>query len=524
MTGLAKFVYVKLIMKIVQYVILAPLALLLLSCIEQNERANATADLDPMTYAILVDSSSFYYVDVKHYDASDPTLPIGIFDSGTGGLTVMDALVRYDAHSNQSQLDSADGVSDFSRERFIYLADQANMPYGNYYSESKSELLVEHVLKDVQFLLSNNYYPQASSTGFLTDKKPVKAIVIACNTATAYAKDHVQKLIDRSGLDIPVIGVIDAGSRGVLEVFDKAESGTIGVFATVGTIASKGYENTILALKQQLGYRGEIQVYNQGGYGVAEAVDQEPGFIDYDADQPREDYLGPSLSHLQHPIDKSLMDSYRFDFTANKMLCDAADRDDCDVLQINSTDNYVRYHLVSLLEQLRKAPDAQPLKALVLGCTHYPYLIKAIRSKLDELYNYQRNGAYVYRHVMRREIHIIDPAENVAAELYGYLADASRFNPQGSMDSSEFYITVPNKHNNRIKTDEQGRFTYAYKYGRNVGEIQEYVKVVPFSRSTIPGETIDRMGETIPETFRLIQAFSDNHVKIHPVPVKDRIQ
>lgn len=511
-------------MKIVRYIVFSFITLPFSSCMERSEQASAAAGLDPITHAILNDTSSFYYVDVNDYHAADPTLPIGIFDSGTGGLTVMNALVRYDAHSNQNLVAGADGVPDFSKEKFIYLADQANMPYGNYYSEGKSDLLIEHVLKDAQFLLASNYYPGASSTGFLTDKEPVKAIVIACNTATAYAKDHVQKLIDRSGLDIPVIGVIDAGARGVLEVFDKTESGAIGVFATVGTVASKGYENTILALKEQLGYRGDIQVYNQGGYGVAEAVDQEPGFINYEAHEPREDYLGPSLGHPKYPIEKSLIARYRFDFTANNMLCDATDPYACNVLQINSTDNYVRYHLVSLLEQLRKTTNAQPLKALVLGCTHYPYLINAIRTILDELYDYQQRGKYVYRHLMQPEIRIIDPAENVAAELHGYLVEASRFNPRGSIDSSEFYIAVPNMHNKEVKTDAQGRFTYGYKYGRNAGEIQEYVKVVPFSKANIPEETIARMDEMIPETFRLIRAFNGSNVKTHRIPAGDRIQ
>src|SRR5690606_19708124 len=241
---------------------------------EGRRTAEATL-LDPMIHAILEDTSSFYYVDVRNY-STDATLPIGIFDSGTGGLTVMDALVRYDAHGNEDHATGSDGSPDFSKEKFIYLADQANMPYGNYYSERKSDLLVEHVLKDAQFLLSDKYYPEASASSYATGKQRVKAIVIACNTATAYAKEDVETLIHESGLDIPVIGVIDAGARGVLDVFGKDEDGAIGVFATVGTIASKGYERTITELKEQLGYRGDIQIYNQGGYGVAEAVDREP--------------------------------------------------------------------------------------------------------------------------------------------------------------------------------------------------------------------------------------------------------
>ncbi|MGV3761147.1 glutamate racemase [Parapedobacter sp.] len=510
-------------MKANPVVAIIAVAYVLVSCTSGEKRADTATSLDPMIHAILEDTTSFYYVDVHDYP-TDETLPIGIFDSGTGGLTVMDALVRYDAYDNESQLTGGDGHPDFSKEQFIYLADQANMPYGNYYSERKSDLLVEHVLKDAQFLLSEKYYPDASAVNFVTGKQRVKAIVIACNTATAYAKEDVEALIQESGLDIPVIGVIDAGARGVLDVFEKDEDGAIGVFATVGTIASKGYERTIMEWKDRLGYRGDIQIYNQGGYGVAEAVDREPGFISSVADQPREDYLGPSFNHGQYPIEKALMDSYRFDFSGNKMLCGSRGGEDCNVLQINSADNYIRYHLVSLLEQLRTTAGAHPLKALVLGCTHYPYLTGDIRRTLDELYAYQRDGEYVYRHVMAPEIQLIDPAENVAAELHSYLAQNAQFNPSGSVDSSEFYIAVPNMHNNEVQTDGKGHFTYAYKYGRNVGEIQEYVKVVPFSKANIPAETLGRMGEQIPETFGLIRTFSNTSDKTVALPAVNRIR
>lgn len=86
------------------------------------------------------------------------------------------------------------------------------MPYGNYHKENQDTLLEEHIIKDVQFLLSNKYYPDAHSAIYRTDKSPVKSIVIACNTATAYGTEKINLLMDRAGLDIKVIGVIDAGA------------------------------------------------------------------------------------------------------------------------------------------------------------------------------------------------------------------------------------------------------------------------------------------------------------------------
>lgn len=105
---------------------------------------------------IFNNQDSFYYIDFAKYEKIQPDLPIGVFDSGTGGLTVLDALLRFDQNTNSGLEKKADGLPDFKNEEFIYLADQANMPYGNYFSENKSDLLVEHIIKDTQFLLSKN--------------------------------------------------------------------------------------------------------------------------------------------------------------------------------------------------------------------------------------------------------------------------------------------------------------------------------------------------------------------------------
>jgi len=154
---------------------------------------------------------------------------------------------------------------------------------------------------------------------------------------------------------------------------------------------------------------------------------------------------------------------------------------------------------------VRLTEGAQPLKALVLGCTHYPYLTSEIHAVLKQLYNYQVDGKYRYRSLMAENVHIIDPSENVAKELYAFLSEHQLQNPAGNMLDSEFYISVPNLNNSNVKLDEAGRFTYDYKYGRKAGEIQEYIRVVPFSRENIPAETIDRLSATIPATFELIR-------------------
>ena len=299
-------------MKKLNFVLYALLSGSMVSCFQQKAEEIETALL-PIEEAILKDSSNFYFIDFGQYPKPLNELPIGVFDSGTGGLTVLDAIVRFDEFNNLNKQAGADGVVDFQNEDFIYLADQANMPYGNYHAANKTDLLLEHIIKDFQFLLDNKYYTSASEQT-LTTKKPVKAIVVACNTATAYGYSEAVEFIKKTGVDIPVIGVINAAVKGTLGQFNKNEDGTIGVFATVGTIASEGYERTILAGIKEGGYSGKLQIVNQGGHGLAEAVDGEVDYIDRKLNKPRESYRGPSLNDEIHRIDKKYLEAYNFNF------------------------------------------------------------------------------------------------------------------------------------------------------------------------------------------------------------------
>lgn len=129
--------------------------------------------------------------------------PIGVFDSGIGGLTV--------AHEIMRQL---------PQESVVYVGDTARVPYG-----PKSPDTVRRYARQItQFLLEQD----------------VKAIVVACNTATAHALEDL-----RSDLEVPVIGVIEPGARAAVAA---SNGGHIGVIGTAGTIRSHAYEKAIRAL------------------------------------------------------------------------------------------------------------------------------------------------------------------------------------------------------------------------------------------------------------------------------------
>jgi glutamate racemase len=134
---------------------------------------------------------------------SPSSRPIGIFDSGVGGLTVMRAV--------------ADLLPD---ENIVYLGDTARVPYGN-----RSAATVRR------------YAVNATST---LVREEIKALVVACNTASAYSLDAL-----RERFDIPIVGVIEPVARRAAALTRR---GAVGVIGTRGTIASGSYRDALRRL------------------------------------------------------------------------------------------------------------------------------------------------------------------------------------------------------------------------------------------------------------------------------------
>jgi glutamate racemase len=433
--------------------------------------------------------------------------PIGVFDSGTGGLTVLEAILRLDAFNNSTGKPGADGKPDFEDERFHYLADQANMPYGNYAAEGKTDLLQEQILRSISFLVNENQYTVSQQGKYYSpSKERVKMMVIACNTATAYALPEIKQFV---GGAVPVVGVIDAGCKAALE-YQRKYPGTVGIFATVGTVASNGYPNTLQKMAKEQGL-GPISIVSQGGYGLAESIDRDWSFIAENSSAPRKDYKGPSLLNNQYKIDTSLNSIYGFVKSGNSLLCEYDDKGSCTEMQLNDPVNYVRYHLVSLLEKMRIENNSVPLNTLILGCTHYPYLRDTIAAVLKELYEVKTEEGYRYRKVLASEVELIDPAIETAKEAYEALMKlpAERLLPGivKPKSSDQFFIAIPNKDLKEIQLQNDGWFTYQYKYGRTAGRDKKYVQYVPFDRQNVSLATYDRFSLALPVTYnRLLKA------------------
>lgn len=197
------------------------------------------------------------------------SLPIGVFDSGVGGLTVAREIMR-----------------NLPNEKIIYFGDTARVPYGN----KSPETIIRYSKQIAKFLVSMN----------------VKAVTIACNTASALALDAV-----REELDIPVIGVVKPGA---LAAVRQSKTGRIGVTGTTATVRSGLYDKYIRELAP------EAEVFSKDCPLFVPLVEQ--GMID-------------------DPITISVIHRY----------------------------------LDSLISE-------NDIDTLILGCTHYPLLLKVIAREI----------------------------------------------------------------------------------------------------------------------------------------------
>lgn len=137
----------------------------------------------------------------------DRDAPIGVFDSGVGGLTVAREIMR-----------------NLPSEKIVYFGDTARVPYG---SKSR-ETIIRYSRQIIRFL----------------QEQQVKAIVIACNTASAFALDAV-----RDELEIPVLGVIEPGA---LVAARETRNKRVGVIGTIGTVGSGIHEDFLRKLDPEI--------------------------------------------------------------------------------------------------------------------------------------------------------------------------------------------------------------------------------------------------------------------------------
>ena len=465
------------------------------------------ADNLPVVNKALFDTASNFYVEFNEYPEDMRSLPIGVFDSGTGGLTVLEKLLCLDAFDNITGLPGRDSILDFAGEHFVYLADQANMPYGNYAAEKNSEYLQELVLKDAMFLMDDDFFQNAIEEDPTGQKQRAKIIVVACNTATAYGLELIRDMISQSGKDVKVIGVIGAGVRAALDELHFENQGAplaIGVLATPGTVATGAYEK---AIREELARRGvttPVEIVSQGSYGFAEAVDSDPDYVNPLLFAPRNTYHGPVLGEADGSIKEHLLKAYNFDFSDNKVLARRNPGGGYASIQLNSPENYARFCMVELLERHRLSGSSAPIRAIILGCTHYPFYLETLKQSLAELKDYREDGRYPYRDLIGDNVIFIDPAIYTAIECYNTLRADGNLAYRITPTRVDAYISVPSS----LLTDDclttDGMLTYEFKYGRATGSEDITTKQVPFSLQNLDQHNLERIRELVPASYALI--------------------
>lgn len=398
--------------------------------------------------------ASFVHAD---YAGDLRTLPIGVFDSGIGGLTVLEALLKIDVHDNATLRPGADGRPDFERERFIYFGDQANMPYGNYPSASKTGFLRELIARDLLFLLGRRWHP-APGQPPRADKPPVKAIVIACNTATAYGLGDLRAALAAWRIPIFVVGVVEAGARGVAQArTTEGPGGSVAVLATVGTCASGAYPRAIQRELGQAGH-GPAAVLQRGSPALAGVIEGDPSFKATVADTARAD---------------------------------------------------VR----ALLDTAVAEKTAEPVRFVTLGCTHFPL----VRDAIDDAFDHWRNwrdpsGRQPYRALVAERRVYVDPAAWTARELFRELAQARlRMPPEATpaLERDRFFLSVPNPAWKGVRLAPDGGLDRDYKYGRTEGDWRrEDTLNVPLTPASLPAASRRLVEERLPEVWRRLRASS----------------
>ncbi len=141
----------------------------------------------------------------QKYD--EASRPIGVFDSGVGGLTVVKELNRL-----------------LPNERIIYFGDTGRVPYGN----KSRETIIHYSLQVAYFLM----------------KKKIKMLVIACNTASSVSLPTLKR-----HFHIPIIGVIEPGAKAAIE---NTSTNNIGVIGTLGTVKSNAYKKALKKISRKV--------------------------------------------------------------------------------------------------------------------------------------------------------------------------------------------------------------------------------------------------------------------------------
>lgn len=353
-----------------------------------------------------------------HAGDGNAAASIGVFDSGVGGLTVLDQLLSVDVVNNVTGEKGPDGIPDLQGEEFVQLADQANLHYGGYAAAGAAAFLRELAIRDAFFLLSSGYYRNAAEGMPTGRKSPAKIVVIACNTATAYGLDGIESTLRNIASPVRVVGVVKAGSRAAVEcVMSSRAPCAVGVMSTPGTFASGVYERTIAVEASRRGIAAP-RIVARGCENLANAIQ----------------------------------------FT------------------MPETEAIVRRYFTELVSELKLTGAKEKLRALVFGCTHYPLARRHFDKVLHELRANPELAPCI-----DRDFCFVDPAVETAIECRQVLSAESLLAHRAGPSKVEMFVSVPSATLPLEKIGADGTLENGYKYSRKPGRDVVDTKFVPLA-------------------------------------------
>lgn len=240
----------------------------------------------------------------------------------------------------------------------------------------------------------------------------------------------------------------------------KDNPATIAIMATVGTCASKAYPKAIDRITGLAGKRIPT-VIQHGSVSLAGAIEGDPAFI-----------KNPQVSNTAVITE------------------------------------YIQNDVTSLVESYRQSGSKEPIKMVVLGCTHFPLVEGEILNAFERLRNSDSNsdGEPPYKHLISEHLQVVDPAKLVAKELFRRLA-TDRLRLTGTQASivqeDSFYISVPSPNIESSLKTANGDLTVEYKYGRETGKLDlEDTRVVPMQVKMLPESSRRLIENRLPQVWK----------------------
>lgn len=460
-------------------------------------------ELPSIAYKALTDTTSIYYGNYKNYPKEIYKLPIGIFDASTDAFCVLEKFLTMDKFNNITGKMKPDGIADFGGENFQYLADNANGPYRAYLPDNEP-FLKELILKSVIFLMGRSYYNLNIDDFKSGVKEPVKCIILASNIGSVTSSEDVSNFIKKSGTGVVVVETMEAGIRDMLENMNSNENYSIGILSPEQIITPREYEAIIRKKAAEEGIRGVLQIFNQEAVGLDQAIIGNSDYIDTKADSVRDDYKGPTIGISYNNIDLSLMDRYNFDMSNNALLYKVNNGKYTNI-QLNSVGNYVRYHLVSLMERHRRSGSKIPISSIILSSYRYHQVKDILNKVIKELYDYNRDGIYLYRNSISPDFRFIDPVECAAIECYLKLRESGKLALRAQKTELSAFISVPSYDLPEAYLNPDGSLTDSIKLHRVPGTDDIITKIVPFAPRYVDSHTMSAIVQRVPNTYSLIR-------------------